>query len=502
VSHITEAASVLLARGPGSPEVFVVRRSEQLRFFGGFCAFPGGKVSPPDAKLLPAAPRRVSAARELFEETGVLLARRADGSFPPASADLQFLRRDLIAGSLSFGEILKQLGLTLHAEDLMPAGSLVTPPFAAFRFDTAFFVAELPPGQEAEVWPGELDAGEWVTADDLLRRWQRFECLVSPPTLSILEAIRGRPVAEAPARLAPLLTALDGGAIPPIFFAPGVQMIPLRTLALPPSTHTNAYLVGRDPAYLIDPGPIAADEQRRLFDLVDAHQAAGGRLIAVVLTHHHPDHIGAADACARRYGVPVWAHPLTARALHGTVRVEREIRDGDHLDLGAAPDGHRPWQLEALYTPGHASGHLAFWEPHYRLLFVADMISTLSSIVIVPPDGDLTIYLESLRRLRGYDARLLLPAHGSPSPRPHAVIDEALAHRQKREEQLLAALGPEPRRIPEIAPELYKGLPDYLMRFAELQVLSGLRKLQREGRVEALGEGPEQRWRLVEAGPL
>jgi glyoxylase-like metal-dependent hydrolase (beta-lactamase superfamily II)/8-oxo-dGTP pyrophosphatase MutT (NUDIX family) len=498
VSSITEAASVLLARGPGSPEVLVVRRSEQLRFFGGFLAFPGGKVSPGDAVLLPTSPRKACAIRELFEETGVLLARYDDGFLYPGSASLQHLRRALNEDRLTFGDILKQLKLTLRADDLTSAGHLITPPFAPLRFDTAFFVAELPPGQEAEVWPGELDEGRWTTAADLLDCWTRFECLVSPPTLSILEAIRGRPVAEAPARLAPLLAALDAGAIPPIFFAPGVQMVPLRTLALPPSTHTNAYLVGRDPSYLIDPGPTAPDEQRRLFDVVDAHRLAGGRLMAVVLTHHHPDHIGAAAACARRYGVPVWAHPLTARALNGLVQVEGELRDGDCLDLGAAPDGHRPWRLEAVYTPGHASGHLAFYEPHYRLLFVADMVSTLSSIVIVPPDGDLTIYLESLQRLRGYDARLLLPAHGSPSPRPRQTIDEAIAHRLKREEQLLAALGSERRRVGELAAELYQGLPEHLLRFAELQVLAGLQKLQREGRTEGEGEGPEQRWRLRE----
>ncbi|HXG10149.1 MAG TPA: MBL fold metallo-hydrolase [Gemmataceae bacterium] len=499
MSAITEAASVLLTRGPGSQEVFVVRRAEPLRFFGGFFAFPGGKVDPADAALLPASPRRASAARELFEETGVLLARDPGGSFPVAGADLRYLRRALIEGRLSFGEILKQLGLTLRADDLTFVGTLVTPPFASFRFDTAFFVAELPAGQEAEVWPGELDEGRWTTAEALLACWTRFECLVSPPTLSILEAIRGRPVAEAPARLAPLLAALEGGAIPPIFFAPAVQMIPLRTLALPPSTHTNAYLIGRDPAYLLDPGPSDADEQQRLFDVLDGHRAAGGRLTAVVLTHHHPDHIGAANACARRYDVPVWAHPLTARALSGRVPVARDIRDGDRLDLGTAPDGSGPWHLEAVYTPGHASGHLAFYEPHYRLLFVADMVSTLSSIVIAPPDGDLTVYLESLWRLRGYEARLLLPAHGSPSPRPQQIIDEALAHRQKREEQLLAALASGPRQVAELAPELYPGLPEPLRRFAELQVLAGLQKLQREGRVEtAGGEG----WRLRDPAPI
>src|SRR5262249_3405520 len=156
---------------------------------------------------------------------------------------------------------------------------------------------------------------------------------------------------------------------------------------------------GRDFLYLLDPGADSREEQQRLFAVLDAHQAGGRRLAAVVLTHHHPDHIGAAAACARRYGVPVWAHPLTTQALGAGVEGRREIDDGERLELGPAPDGSGPWWLEALHTPGHAAGHLAFYEPHYRLLIAGDMVSTLSSIIIAPPDGDLAVYLESLRRL-------------------------------------------------------------------------------------------------------
>jgi glyoxylase-like metal-dependent hydrolase (beta-lactamase superfamily II)/8-oxo-dGTP pyrophosphatase MutT (NUDIX family) len=495
VSSIAEAASVLLARGRGSSEVFVVRRAESLRFFGGYLAFPGGKIHPADAELLPAHPRKAAVARELFEETGVLLARRTDGSFPPTGPEFASLRRDLIDERVSFRDVLNRLALTLHAEDFVPTGRLVTPEFVPVRFDTSFFVAELPPGQQAEVWPGELDEGSWATAADILGRWRQGGYLVSPPTVTILEALAGCPVAEAPVRLAPLMAALDAGAIPPIFFTPDVQLLPLRTPVLPPSTHTNAYLVGSDTPYLIDPGTPHADEQQRLFDVLDAHATAGRKLTAVVLTHHHPDHVGAASACAGRYGVPIWAHTLTARALAGRLNVAREIRDGDRLELGTAADGG-PWHLEAVHTPGHAPGHLAFWEPRYRLLFAGDMVSTLSSIVIAPPDGDLVLYLESLRRLRSYDARLLFPAHGGPSTRPRQTIDDSLAHRAKREEQLLEQLRSGSWKVADLAPELYKGIPSGLMRFAELQTLAGLLKLQREGRVEALGEGPEQRWLL------
>jgi glyoxylase-like metal-dependent hydrolase (beta-lactamase superfamily II) len=202
-----------------------------------------------------------------------------------------------------------------------------------------------------------------------------------------------------------------------------------------------------------------------------------------VLTHHHPDHIGAAAVCAQRYRVPVLAHPLTAQALQGKVAVDRFLNDGDRLDLG---DGRH---LEAIFTPGHAPGHLAFYEPRFRLLFVGDMVSTLSSVVIAPPEGNLAVYLDSLRRLRTYPARLLLPAHGPPSARPTFTLDECLEHRRKREEQLLAALGTQPRSIADLAVEMYRGLPEKMMRFAELQVTAGLLKLKDEGRASAALDG-------------
>jgi glyoxylase-like metal-dependent hydrolase (beta-lactamase superfamily II)/8-oxo-dGTP pyrophosphatase MutT (NUDIX family) len=497
VNPATEAASVLLTRGPGSPEVFLVRRADNLRFMGGFHAFPGGKVGPPDRDFAQGqpglSPRLVAAVRELFEETGVLIARRPDGSFPPTSDETAHLCRELLADHVTFRDVLGRLDLRIRPEDLTPAGTLVTPEFSPVRFDTGFFVASLPPGQRAEVWPGELESGAWLSAEACLQAWTRGEMLVSPPSVSLLQAVRGRPIDELPARVRPLLDALDAGAVHPIWFSPGVRMIPLHCHGLPPSTHTNAYLAGTDTRYLIDPGPSDAAEQARLFDVLDEEKEPG-RLTAIVLTHHHPDHVGAAAACSKRYGVPVFAHAITARLLAGKVKVDRELADGERLDLGRAPHGEGPWHLEAVFTPGHDPGHLAFYEPSYGLLFVGDMVSTLTSVVIAPAGGgDLSAYLDSLRRLQTYPCRLLLPAHGSPTARTAFTLDECLRHRMERERELMEALRGGPRRVAELAVELYRGLPEKLMRFAEMQVHAGLLKLEREGRAAAAG--PE--WRLA-----
>ncbi len=124
------------------------------------------------------------------------------------------------------------------------------------------------------------------------------------------------------------------------------------------------------------------------------------------------------------------------------------------------------------------------------------MASTMSSVVIAPPEGDITEYLESLHRLRALPVRLLLPAHGSVSARPHFVLDEAVNHRRKREEQLVQALASAPRRVAELAQEMYRGAPAEVMPYAEKQVLAGLLKLEREGRAVRVGREDDLLWRV------
>jgi glyoxylase-like metal-dependent hydrolase (beta-lactamase superfamily II)/8-oxo-dGTP pyrophosphatase MutT (NUDIX family) len=491
VTRIPEAASVILTRGPSARELLAVRRAECLRFFGGFLAFPGGKVDADDAETpvrtagtSVAVPRLAAAARELFEETGVLLARRTDGCFLASSPDLVQARQELTGGTLSFSRLLSGRGLSLHAHDFTPAGTLVTPPFSPVRFDTSFFRASLPPGQEIDIWPGELSDGFWTTPEELIDRWTRGEFLVTPPTINLLRALAG----------GENFLAGEGEPLPVIAFAPCVYLLPLHTVALPPTQYTNAYLVGNERRWLIDPGPREAPEQARLLDALPKLMGKDSEFAGVVLTHWHPDHVDGAAAVVERFRVPVLAHRETARILGARVRVDRFLDEGDTLDLGTTPDGSGPWRLQAMLTPGHAAGHLAFFEPRYRLLLAADLISTVSSVVIAPPDGDVAAYLESLRRVRELDCRLLLPGHGPPTPRARQVIDGAIDHRLKREQQLLEALADGPQAIADLADRLYEGLPEALRGFARLQVQTGLEKLRREGRAMSAADS---RWQLA-----
>ncbi|HEY3354266.1 MAG TPA: MBL fold metallo-hydrolase [Polyangia bacterium] len=487
-----EAPAAGPSAAPEGPEVYLVRRGAAQRFLGDFSGFPGGCEDATDGAVpvVGAAPAAAAAcacaARELFEETGILLGTGA--ALPPAP-QLAAARRALLAGELEFAALLRDLGLAVDGAALLPAGRWITPEYLPLRYDTHYFVARLPAGATATVIPGELTSGEWVRPAAALAQWRRAEVLLPAPVLAALRVLAADGADLARLAAAPAATAADE-AVRRNELAPGLLLVPLTTPTLPPATQTNCYVVGARELVIVDPGAPDPAEQAVLDGLLARLVGEGARPCAVLLTHDHPDHVGGAAALAARHRLPILAHAATAARLAGRVPVSRALADGEVLTLGGDP----PRRLRAVLTAGHCPGHLAFFEEETRALLAGDLVATLGFIIVDPEDGgDMAAYLESLRRARDLDARLLLPAHGLPTRSVRARLEATLAHRLEREARLLGALRPVARAEEELLPEVYADTPPPMWPFAARSLRAHLLKLEREGRVVRGGAG----WRTA-----
>jgi endoribonuclease LACTB2 len=496
------SAAVLLT---GPRGWYLVRRNPKLAFFPGYWALAGGKLDPLADGPGPPDPRwerslRVCALRELEEEVGVLPESLARSM----GAERDGLRAELLAG----GEREHVAGqrFRLHvdaAPDCLDALRSITwattPRFAPRRYRALYFELELPAGEEPEVVDGELVEGAWFEPADLLASWRRGGVLLVPPVVALLEALERAEGGWGAARDAAhaYSFAVDRGALHVVSPTPGIAMAPVRTATIPPATTTNCYVVGHERAYVVDPACTDPGETARLVDYLE--EAHGPRLVGVLVTHHHPDHTGAVDAVARRFGLPVHAHPLTLARLPVPARTPVELDGGEVLDLGTAPDGSKGWNLAVHHTPGHDRGHLCFVESHARAIVAGDLVSTLSTIVIDPPEGHLRTYLASLERMNALDLGVLLPSHGPAAPDGNAVLAAYLRHRSARESKLarqLAAAGPV--ALDDLVDLVYDDAPPGLRRLALRSLLAGLEKLAEDGRAE---RAADDMWAAVDAEP-
>lgn len=475
------ATAAVVTRGRGHDvEVLLVRRAPELRFFGGYWAFPGGVIDEADHDGEPdhdVAHARC-ALRELHEEVG-LVADGLGGLEPGLRSRL--LQRDAAAASAEFRAALDEAPGALGA--VHPIARLTTPPFAPVLYRTRFVHLEGPADFEPDIVPGELVEGAFARPAELLESWRRGERLVAPPVVFMLEHLAELGLEAFLERIPGITAELEAGRLHPIRNVPGVIMAPLTTRTLPPATTTNAYLVGTSRLFVVDPAPTDPLEQQRLFDLIDDRTAAGADLVGVLLTHHHPDHVGAVEVTSRRYDVPVLAHPETLARLELDVENARPLEGGVELPLGTSPDGAPGWTLKAHHTPGHAPGHLCFRESRYGAVLAGDLVSTVSTIVIDPPDGHMGTYVRSLEHMADImgGEGVLHPAHGpvvSDGPR---VLRRFVEHRQRREDSLVAALRSGLEREEELLRRVYADVQEELLPIAARSLLAGLVKLEEEG---------------------
>jgi len=231
----------------------------------------------------------------------------------------------------------------------------------------------------------------------------------------------------------------------------------LRVRAANPSPFTldgtNTWVVGSEPAWVVDPGPALPEHLDAIAAAVQVRGGAGG----IALTHDHPDHAEGLGALRARLGDP----PV-----------------GRMPPLG---DGEAFGPFTAVHVPGHAADHLVFVAG--RAAFTGDAVLGAGSVFIAPGAGGLGAYLDGLRRLRSLGLERIYPGHGPEVADPNAKLDEYLAHRLERERRIVAALEAGLRGEDELVAAAWDDVPEGLRLPARWTLQAHLEKLRAEGRL-------------------
>jgi glyoxylase-like metal-dependent hydrolase (beta-lactamase superfamily II) len=262
----------------------------------------------------------------------------------------------------------------------------------------------------------------------------------------------------------------ERGAVLPV--RPGIRRIVAANPG-PMTYHgTNTYLIETgDGLVVLDPGPDLPAHVEAVL------RAAGGKVDLILLSHTHHDHLEAAPALVAATGARTAGFRTSADP-----RFDPDIK----LDDGATIAG-----MTVVHTPGHASDHLCYGfaaQDGSAVLFSADHVMSWSSSVVSPPDGDMSAYVASLKRLLDRSDEVFLPGHGPPLPEPRNLTRALLFHRLERERAILARLGKAPADTAALRSALYSQTHPRLQRAAERNVLAHLLKLEAEGKVARADE--------------
>jgi glyoxylase-like metal-dependent hydrolase (beta-lactamase superfamily II) len=259
---------------------------------------------------------------------------------------------------------------------------------------------------------------------------------------------------------------------------------------------TGVYLLGTRDVMVIDPGPDMPEHVAAL-----KHAIGDARVSHILITHTHTDHSPAAKPLKEWSGAKTYAFgPHGSGKSESSVKVEEGgdrnfvpdvlVRDGDVIE----GDG---FAVECVFTPGHTSNHMCFALREEKALFTGDHVMGWSTTVVAPPDGNMTAYMASLRKLMARDDAILWPTHGGPVRDPKPFVQAYIDHRLDREAQIVACLKDGIATIPDMVARMYKDVDKRLHPAAARSVLAHLIQMTNEGRVAVEGTGSAARYRIA-----
>jgi len=223
-------------------------------------------------------------------------------------------------------------------------------------------------------------------------------------------------------------------------------------------------------------------DERTLEGLQGFLEAQGGRdLQRLFLTHWHPDHHVGADRIQKLTRCLVGINSLEAKGADA-LDIDFTFEDGDIFPVEGG-------ELEVIHTPGHSSGHCCFLLRPEGVLFTGDHILGSGTSIIVPPDGDMILYMNSLERLLAYPIKVICPGHGPLVWDAREKVKEYLQHRREREQALLEGVRAGVRRTEDLVRRVYTDIPVSFHGMAYFTVEAHMEKLVREGKVRRRQQG-------------
>ena len=244
---------------------------------------------------------------------------------------------------------------------------------------------------------------------------------------------------------------------------------------------TNTYMVGNEEISVIDPGP---DLSKHIDDIIEI---GDGRITKILITHTHQDHSPGAISLSERLNLPIYGCVTDSSQLRDIpIDISHKV---EHQSAITSCDH----EIMSIHTPGHASNHFCYLYDGY--LFTGDHIMQGSTVVIAPPDGNMTQYLDSLELINDYSVEIILPGHGEPIDNPYDEIDATIKHRLKREKKVIEHLKEtSPIDIDSLVPKVYDDVSSFLHPIARFSLEAHLIRLIENNRATFDG----QKYTLVE----
>ncbi len=279
------------------------------------------------------------------------------------------------------------------------------------------------------------------------------------------------------------MTELKAGQLTEL--APAVHRLIAPNPGVMTGPGTNSYLFGKREITVLDPGP---NDPAHVDTVIQAAHSIGGSITRVLVTHTHPDHSPAAAALQVKTGAELVGCTIEQDGFQDdTFKADREPVHDEVLSVDGAA-------LRAIYSPGHVGNHFCYLHEDSGLLFTGDHVMQGSTVVIIPPAGDMKDYIDSLWRMLDYPLQFIAPGHGGLIPEPKKELEYLVSHRLKREAKVAEKLaGFESASLEELVVPVYDDVDPSLHPMAQLSLWAHLLKLQREKK--ALEHGG--RWSLL-----